>query len=301
MAGSDFEIRRDELERDNLQSVIFQVETALAVSTPGTRGPLEQFLHNAKGRVSSLEKKIKESLKEREEERQKEQSAATAMAEREAALSESERKTFAGFLEKRYFTKSDFGELKQFYSDVWDRLSERGKDEMSHRIWEGIRKKEYTFGELPEPVREKETERAYQVLKNRDTGVSRAVAIPERDRSDFIRAYEGGRRQEAQKILERESVKTGVFREPESAARTHVVEGIGRESEKSAVAVDVGDGRSRDELANAPKAANKGGKDLSKFGLEGVTLTEVESQGTSAELPNGRVAANTSGRSTPGG
>jgi hypothetical protein len=59
--------------------------------------------------------------------------------EQEIALSAQERKTFAEFLSKKRFTKSDFPALERFYSTAYDKLSERGKDEMSQRIQAGMR------------------------------------------------------------------------------------------------------------------------------------------------------------------
>jgi hypothetical protein len=59
--------------------------------------------------------------------------------EQETALNAQEKKTFAGFLSKKRFTRSDFSALERFYSTAYDKLSERGKDEMSQRIQAGMR------------------------------------------------------------------------------------------------------------------------------------------------------------------
>lgn len=212
MAVSDFEIRRDELERDDLQRMIGQVETALTVSAPGTRGLLEHFLQNAKMRVSSLEKKIEESAKQREEHEQG-QNASAAIAERETALNEAERKTFAGFLEKSFFKKDDFPQLDEFYAKSWNRLSERGKDEMSFRVWEGVRRKEYSFDSLPEVLKDAETDRAYMHMTRGDS-CSRADRISAGDRIEFIGTYERGDREGAEKILNRRTFAENISVEP---------------------------------------------------------------------------------------
>ena len=58
-------------------------------------------------------------------------------AEQETALTAQEQKTFAEFLKKPRFTRADFPDLEKFYKGPYDRLSERGKDEMSQRIQAG--------------------------------------------------------------------------------------------------------------------------------------------------------------------
>ena len=78
--------------------------------------------------------------------------AAAALAAKETRLSEEERKTYQSFLEKSYFTKKDFGKLDEFYRHSYDRLSEDGKDEMSKRIDEGIKRGEFKFDELPKTI-----------------------------------------------------------------------------------------------------------------------------------------------------
>ncbi len=60
-------------------------------------------------------------------------------AEQETALTAEEKKTFASFLKKRRFTRADFPALDKFYSTIYDKLSERGKDEMHNRIKAGER------------------------------------------------------------------------------------------------------------------------------------------------------------------
>ena len=59
--------------------------------------------------------------------------------EQETALSADERKTLADFVKKPRFTKADFPALEKFYEGPYDRLTERGKDELSKRIDAGMR------------------------------------------------------------------------------------------------------------------------------------------------------------------
>jgi hypothetical protein len=61
-------------------------------------------------------------------------------ASSEPGLNDAERKVFASFLSKDRFSKSDFAILDKFYSTAYDKLSERGKDEMSKRTWGGTRR-----------------------------------------------------------------------------------------------------------------------------------------------------------------
>lgn len=163
MADAETETKQQEMERASLQGVISQMQGALMFATVEARPALATALRNAASRLGVVEKKIQELQAARETE-MKEQTNAVAIAQNESRLNQQERSNFAGFLKEDYFTKADFGRLEEFYAKTWDRLSEHGKDEMSHRIWEGVRKGKYSFSELPPKVREKEMERAYGVL-----------------------------------------------------------------------------------------------------------------------------------------
>lgn len=167
VAASEDEIRRDEQERDNLLRTISSVETAIAVSTPGTRRVLETTRDNVMKRVAALDKKIEEAKVERQAEEQAQMAAAAALAAKETRLSEEERKTYQSFLEKSYFTKKDFGKLDEFYKHSYDRLSEGGKDEMSKRIDEGIKRGEFKFDELPKTIQDKENNHAVTKIEGK--------------------------------------------------------------------------------------------------------------------------------------
>ena len=82
------------------------------------------------------------------------------MVERETKLNEEEKKKYAEFLAKDYFTRSDFNELSTFYADggAYDRLSTEGKANMSDRIQHGIERGEFSHDELPSNVRKKDAE-----------------------------------------------------------------------------------------------------------------------------------------------
>lgn len=284
MAENDTDFKLDEMERDNLQKSISEVETVLTVSTPGTRALLENFLQNARGRVAVLDKRIKESEAAKTEHAREAAAVAVAdLARKEAALTEREQESYSGFLAKGFFTKNDFASLEKFYDKTWDRLSDDGKDQMSHRFWEGIRRNEYQFNEAPSSVREKETEWAYATLVKRGRSPVQMQTIPEKDREEFIRAYEGGHRDEAERILERESFKEHMFGDLRSNALNHTRVETNRE----------GDGKRIDLAANAESAKTTskpkapGGEadiDFSAFKLDGVKLSNAPKEISSTAI-----------------
>jgi hypothetical protein len=168
-------------------------------------------LANAKSRVATLEKKIRDSKEEETHEKEEAVAVASLEAENEKALSTSEKETFSGFLKEEFFTKKDLGRLEEFYAHTWDRLSEHGKDEMSKRVWEGVRRNEYKFSDLPKDVQEKETDRVYAVLQKPGIESSRVSQIPQADREQFIAAYDSGHKDQAEVILTRKSFANNMF------------------------------------------------------------------------------------------
>ena len=287
MTESDSESKRDEIENENLQRTISQVETVLAVSTPANRPLLETFLQNAKGRVAALEKKIKDSQKEREAEA-REQASVAYLAQKETALSASEKETFSGFLDKSFFTKRDFGSLESFYVKTWDRLSERGKDEMSHRVWEGIRRDEYKFTDLPKIVQEKEMERAYSRLRGSAISSADESKIPANDREDFCRAYEAGKREEAAKILDRESFKKTMFRHPESKGVKQARLETGRDADGKMVGADVEANPSKRAAKEKSEWGEQTTAEIGSLNLGTVKLAEAPQQILSSDVPNAK-------------
>jgi hypothetical protein len=276
MAETETESKLDELEMDGLQKAISQAELVLADALPGAKALLANFVQNAKARVGALDRKIKDYQIEQEHAR--EDAVTVRLAAMESNLNESERETFSGFLRKGFFTKGDFGALEQFYSKTWDRLSERGKDEMSHRIWEGIRHNEYTFAELPETVREKEARRAYSALAKRDAGTE---AIPAKDREEFCRAFEQGHRKEAENVLERESFKKSMFLVGESKRIEHGTVESGREKEAAAIANRIGERTPQSETP-AQQASQE---EVTTLRRKGVSLKTAEGEVSSSSIP----------------
>lgn len=159
MAVTQDDIVRDEQERSNLQNAVADLETAIAVSNPGTRRLLEHSLVGMKARVATLDKRIEEAKAEHAVEVQTQAVAAAraaALAAKETKLSEEERENYRRFLEKTYFTKQDLGSLDTFYRHSYDRLSESGQDQMSQRIHEGIKRGEFTESDLSAAIRQRD-------------------------------------------------------------------------------------------------------------------------------------------------
>ena len=285
---SEAESRMDEMERDNLQKEISQVETALSVSTSASRPIFETFLTNARNRVTALEKKIKDSQVEREN-HAREQVAIADLAQKEAAFSTREKETYSGFLRKDFFTKADFASLEKFYANTWDRLSDQGKDQMSHRFWEGVRRNEYQFHEAPSSVREKDTDWAYTTLAKRERSPIHMHDIPENDRGDFICAYEGGRRDEAERILERDGFKQNMFRAPASKNVGQTRAERGRDADQKALEKVIAANESNAEKRGATE--RKSATDISDLRSEGVTLAEAPVCISSSEIPNVKAQA----------
>ncbi len=295
--------RSDELEYASLQSSISSAERALRASG-GTSIVLRNFVENARARMGLVEKKIKEAQEKdgRVEENAKAYLAHKQEVERETALSESEKQIYDSFLREDFFTKKDFARLDQFYSKAWDRLTQNGKTELSHRIWEGVRREEYTFTELPKSVREKETKQAYHLLRDPSKGPESALAIPEKDRSDFIRAYESGKEDEAGKILERESFRKNMFKETSSPPIKHVSAELGRNADAASIEKRFSDatgGQNRPE--GLRKSDTSAVLDVSGINLNGLRMAEAPAQTSAADIPTAKTAAVKDGPSVGSG
>lgn len=193
----------EQAELGRLQGAVSQIENALRFSAgmdAATIGALSTFLAHLQGRLAGLEAKAEQQAKE--DRTQADQEARiSALVERERALNEAEKQEYASFLSEDHFKKADFDRLEHFYSHSWDKLTEEGKDEMSKRVWEGVRQHEYRFGELPEPVKEKEAQRVELGLKR--GGSENFAAISAQDKSDFMDARARGQKEESYTILDR--------------------------------------------------------------------------------------------------
>ena len=220
----------DAVELGKLESI---VEDLQGFIRDRAEGPIPQassmLLADAERRIEALEFFGAESVIEREK-RETERVLELIndyLVERETALSVSERGQYSSFLSKPFFTKSDFAELNEFYGSAYERLTERGKAEMSFRVWEGVRNGEYLFTDLPDNVKEKESERLYNLLANPDQMPENLKNIPEAERQEFMVAMKSGNREAAYKMLDGESFKDSVASSVEVAMKKDQV----RESE----------------------------------------------------------------------
>lgn len=286
MAAGDNEAKLDEMERDNLEKVISEVERRLVASPPDARGVLESFLRNAKCRVVVLDKKIKEAETAKLSQ-SREAVAVVCLAQKESGLSAGEKEIYSGFLKEDFFTKKDFGRLEQFYARTWDRLSEGGKNEMSQRVWEGIRRDEYRFTELPKVVQEKEAERAFRQLTDSSITTISAGRISQTDRNDFINAYAGGRRDEALHTLDRRSFRENMFIE-ESRPIQHSDASKGKGADRSAIAQTASIQAAKEENSK-PRSEGVTMRDLNlaSVNLSGLELDGKSPQRAATEIPRG--------------
>ena len=285
VAATEADILRDEQERSNLLKAISDVETAIAASTPGTRRVLENTVENAKRRIVTLDRRIEEAKVEHAAEVQA-QATAAALAAKETKLNEQERERYRGFLEESFFTKKDFGKLENFYTHSYDRLSEDGKEEMSHRFWEGIRHEEYRFEDAPATVREKEAKLTYKKLSADSLG-SDVKKIPASDRAEFLEAYRSGDQQAASHILSRDSFKQNMSLET-SAGITHQAATIRKASE------DVGilGGQTTEPTGAQPESSVMTKVKQTAAALQGIALVDTTATPTVADLPNALTPVN---------
>jgi hypothetical protein len=193
----------DKAEYARLESQVVEVERIIddGRAGGGASNLLGEFLRNAKARMNEIRPEGELSERHRKDAAQVEQLAVAALVERESRLTVIEKEQYGGFLKLDYFTKANFDELEDFYANSWDKLSEGGKDQMSARVWEGIRRKEYTFDELPHIVKEKESGRLYLQLTGKIEPSGILQNLSPQDRVDFVREYEAGNEKATSRIL----------------------------------------------------------------------------------------------------
>lgn len=192
----------DEAEYARLETQVREIEKLVNSGAPGDAGVLlRNFLSNAKSRMEEIRQDQGMDGESKKDRREREAAMAVQLAEMEHRLSAGEKQRYSGFMELEYFRKADFEELEEFYSNSWDRLSEGGKNQMSVRVWGGIRRHEYSFDELPEKMREKESERIYQQLTGAIEPSAGIRNVPPQSKADFVREYEAGNEKATTKIL----------------------------------------------------------------------------------------------------
>lgn len=265
-------------EAGRLQEAVKQLETALAfnAATSGSTSTmlLVQWLDSAKKRIAELEE-LEETAVADERRKSVEDLAIAYKVHRETALSAEERQQYQEFLGREFFTKEDFGKLEKFYEGAWDRLSEDGKAEMSHRVWEGVRRKEYEFSELPDIVKMKEAERLHGMFQKSEKMPENLKRIPESDRKDFIREWESGNRSEAYKVLDRTAFADNVAVTAKTSPSFTVEKSVTREAVQA---------ESKEPAASVKTTGNAAGN--AELALDDVLLVNADPATIAAPLAN---------------
>ena len=195
----------DEIESSKLQSRISDLEHQLSssgASAGSSTSMLVEILNDAKRQLNSLQMKEQSHNDEERRKADAQLVAVVHLVTQETALNQRERQQYGAFIQKEFFTKNDFITLEDFYASAWDRLTDGGKAQMSHRVWEGVRRDEYDFSELPENVKEKEAKRLYDQITMRKPPTE-ILNIPKQDRDDFLREWGVGNHSKSYEILER--------------------------------------------------------------------------------------------------
>lgn len=216
-----------EVEYAKLSSQIQEVERILREGGAShSNYLLNAFLMNARERLGELRVETTKAEENKKEKQEKENAAIAYAVEKEVRLSAEEKHQYGEFLKLEYFTKSEFAQLNKFYADggAFDRLSDEGKANISHRVWEGVRRHEYTFDELPENVRKKEAERLYEQCTGKMAPQAGIEKILANDRADFVTSYELGDKRAISAALSRpsftENVSTGDSQQKEKNEQT---------------------------------------------------------------------------------
>jgi hypothetical protein len=255
----------DEVEYANLSDQVRQIEALINSGQSGDVSHLlKSFLHNAKSRMEEIRHEEVRAEQDKKEQQAKEAASLAQLVEMEHQLNPEEKQQYAGFLKLDYFTKANFSDLNQFYSNTWDKLSESGKTQMSTRVWEGIRQGEYTFAELPENIRKKEAERLYEQLTGKQDLHPALTNIPAQDRADFVREYEAGNEQAVAAVLSRKSFSLNVS--------THSTSEASRCDPSLSSKIKADDPKNRDKSA---KESNDATEDLSTAGVVFANATEI--------------------------
>lgn len=200
----------NEVTYARLAALIVEIERMLKSGEfEGNNLQLNAALHSAAMRMDGIrDEQIAEERKEKSErERRQDAAVATQLAEMEHRLSAEEQREYAGFLKMECFTRAEFDSLEEFYTKSWDRLSERGKTEMSTRIWEGVRRNEFEFDELPKPVLERETDRTYLQLTGKAKKCQNLPEFSQQAQQEIVQAYEAGDKASAARFISRGTIR----------------------------------------------------------------------------------------------
>lgn len=251
-----------EVRSSRLAQRVEEIEKLIRSGANVAGGSLASLLETAQAQLDSERVEELHATVGKKEREQQERAAVAHMVEREHRLNAAEKEQYGRFLEQEYFTTANFDELDRFYAHSWDKLSDEGKAEVSHRVWEGIRRDEYEFDELPENVRKKEGERLYQQLSGEVQADAGLRNIPEQDKADFFREYKAENDKGVSEVLKRE-----VFAENLSSRKESSLEDSSSKERKA-------DEQERDSDKKQGEEKKSG---LDVLALNGVVLGETES------------------------
>ena len=236
---------------------------------------LRRFLENAKSHIGRLEITAAENERKYEDEQARaavQGRVIAALVERESALSDAEKKEYRTLLEHSHFTKSMFGAIEHFYAHSYDKLTEGGRAEVSHRVWEGVRQGEYRFQELPEIVKQKEAASLNDQLK-RKTVEPELLAIPIEERRAFLDAWVNKDCRKAYAILDRPTFAAHVSKSSEPAIKSESKAVTNSEVGSKVVAMETRES----ETSNTKTTGNAVGE--TEFKLDDLKLLNAEPTG----------------------
>lgn len=256
----------DDAEYQRLQAEISDAERLFASNPKITRAIVETFAHPLKQRSEQLEQDG--ALEGFHSEKKKSDAVlAVAIAQlvaQESQLSHSERQSYADFLRKKFFSNSDIQSLEGFYEEngAFDRLSKRGKDEMTIRMAEGIERGALDTSKLSPSLLDKHLGHLNAMMKE-DQPHPIISAIPGDRREAFAREYDAGSHSQAQELLSSvtpfDSMKESQKNSPsrvEAGPRSGRFETEKTQSKDSAKEnPNLSDAQFFDSLENAPKSA----------------------------------------------
>ncbi len=146
-------------------------------------------------------------------------------------------------------------------------------------------------------------ERAYKVLHSSSIDLKSATEVPEKDKADFIRAYESGNRDEAAaKVLDREGFRKSMFKGADAKVGEHVTAEKGRSADGDLIEKrTAGNVMDHEVPSRAQKSGTKADLDISNVNLDGLQLAEANAQASSADIPSAKGATARGGPSVRGG
>jgi hypothetical protein len=274
----------DEAELGRLQDAVTKAENALyfAGNAPSDQiGKLRREIQVSKQQMGQIEVEWKQKDREAEAKEHEQQMVLSTLVAKETALNPQERQQYGDFLKEKFFTKSDFNNLAHFYSHSWDKLTEGGKDQMSHRVWEGVRHGEYKFDELPDVVKEKEGESLYDVLRKDKKDSPELHAIPIEDRKAFLDAWANKDCRKAYEILDRPSFKENVAKSVPQSVVSESATVVKTETAERLVQTE----KREESGSKKPTSGNAIGE--TDFKLDDLKLRDADATNITPPLPSG--------------